>query len=390
MRGKTATWVDDPKTVRVAIVAETFLPQMNGVVGSLLKAIEHITERGYEALVIAPGTRMGGPREYMGVPIVYVPSLAFPAYKRLRVAPGGVARIRRILADFAPDVVHIASPFLLGWRAVQACQELNIPSVAVYQTEVPAYAARYGLTGVESMLWGHVRNIHNRATMTLAPSTPTIEQLESHGVDRIAKWARGVDAARFHPNRRCDEWRQSVAGGKKVIGYVGRLAAEKQVENLRVLADVPDAKIVIIGEGPLMGRLRTVLPNAHFTGFLGGEALARAVAGFDLCIAPGEFETFCQTIQEAMASGVPVIAPARGGPLDLVDHSRTGWLYAPGDVAGLRDRALDLLGDDAKRRAFAQAARAEVESRTWRGVCSQLVGYYAQAIAAHENLAHSR
>ena len=301
-----------------------------------------------------------------------------------------MARIRRILADFAPDVVHIASPFLLGWRAVQACQELNIPSVAVYQTEVPAYAARYGLTGVESMLWGHVRNIHNRATMTLAPSTPTIGQLESHGVDRIAKWARGVDAARFHPDRRCEEWRQSVAGGKKIIGYVGRLAAEKQVENLRVLADVPDTKTVIIGEGPLMGRLRAELPNAHFTGFLGGEALARAVAGFDLCIAPGEFETFCQTIQEAMASGVPVIAPARGGPLDLVDHSRTGWLYAPGDVEGLRDRALDLLGDDAKRRAFAQAARTEVESRTWRGVCSQLIGYYAQAIAAHENLAHAR
>jgi phosphatidylinositol alpha 1,6-mannosyltransferase len=118
-----------------------------------------------------------------------------------------------------------------------------------------------------------------------------------------------------------------------------------------------------------------------FTGFLGGAELARAVASFDLFVHPGEFETFCQTIQEAMASGVPVVATGRGGPLDLVENSRTGWLYEPGDLAGLRARVMDLMGDDAKRRAFAAAAHASVQGRTWSALGDELVRHYQAVLA---------
>jgi len=118
-----------------------------------------------------------------------------------------------------------------------------------------------------------------------------------------------------------------------------------------------------------------------FVGFLGGEELAMAVASFDLFVHPGEFETFCQTIQEAMASGVPVVATGRGGPLDLVENSRTGWLYEPGDLAGLRARVMDLMGDHAKRRAFAAAAHASVQGRTWPALSAELVRHYRSVIA---------
>ena len=126
-----------------------------------------------------------------------------------------------------------------------------------------------------------------------------------------------------------------------------------------------------------MGRIR----EAHFAGFLGGDALAEAVASFDLFVHPGEFETFCQTIQEAMASGVPVVATGRGGPLDLVENSRTGWLYEPGNLTQLRAYVQDLMGDDAKRRAFATAAAASVQGRTWPVLSAELVRHYNEVIS---------
>ena len=136
---------------------------------------------------------------------------------------------------------------------------------------------------------------------------------------------------------------------------------------------------MIIGSGPGKESLRSVLPNAHFEGFLTGTELATAMASLDVFVHPGEHETFCQTIQEAMASGVPVVAVGRGGPLDLVDSSRNGWLYAPGDLAGLRERVRDLAGDDAKRLAFARTAHQCVQERTWGAVCEQLLGHYERA-----------
>jgi phosphatidylinositol alpha 1,6-mannosyltransferase len=148
-----------------------------------------------------------------------------------------------------------------------------------------------------------------------------------------------------------------------------------------VLADIPGTRLVVVGDGPQRAALEEALPGAVFAGFLGGEELARAVASFDLFVHPGEFETFCQTIQEAMASGVPVVATGRGGPLDLVENSRTGWLYEPGDLAGLRRHVVDLMGDDAKRRAFAAAAHASVQGRTWPALSAELVRHYKAVIA---------
>jgi phosphatidylinositol alpha 1,6-mannosyltransferase len=357
---------------------------MNGVTHSLLKVLAHLRRRGDEVLVIAPSSSWlddEAPAEVEGYPVHRLPSFPLSGYPNVRVAAGTVGRVRRILADFRPEVVHIASPFVLGWRAVQAAAHLGIPSVAIYQTEIPAYAARYGMPLLERVLWQQVVNIHDAATLTLAPSSFAVNQLHGNGIQRVHMWRRGVDTARFHPAKRDDGWRASVAGpGERIIGFVGRLAAEKQVEDLAVLADLPGTRLVIVGSGPLKESLRQKLPTAHFTGFQGGEDLARIMASFDLFVHPGESETFCQTIQEAMASGVPVVATGRGGPLDLVDQSRTGWLYTPGDLQQLRRHVLDLLGDDIKRRAFGEAAHRMVQGRTWPVLCEQLMDYYDLAI----------
>lgn len=374
--------------MRIAIVAETFLPLVNGVTHSLQRVLEHLAVQGHEVLVIAPSSGITNDFDDHGTAhVIRLPSVALAGYADIRLAVGGVPRVRRILAAFHPDVVHLASPFELGRRAMRAAEQLGIPTIAVYQTDVPGYLGKYGLPFLEAWAWQRVAGIHQHATRTLAPSTSAAAQLKAHDIPRVELWGRGVDTTRFHPSRRSAEFRFRLApNSERLIGYVGRLAAEKQVEDLAAIADIEGTRLVIIGDGPQREALAALLPAAHFTGFLGGAALATAMASLDLFVHPGELETFCQTIQEAMASGVPVVATARGGPVDLVDSSRSGWLYAPGDLSQLRAQVLDLIGDDSKRAAFAETAVASVQGRTWPVVCELLMNHYDQTIAAHSVL----
>lgn len=373
-----------PESVKVAIVAESFLPHFNGVTNSILKTLDHLALTGHDAVVITPAgsltgelTGHGVPKHYRGFRIHTVPSMPLASYPEVRVATTSVGRLRKILARERVDVVHLASPFILGWQGLRAAQEMNLPTVALYQTEVPNYASRYKMPWLTQRLWEHVQAIHTAADLSLVPSTFSFQQLKNLGIDRLKISGRGVDTVQFTPQRRSEHFRQAVApNGEVIIGYVGRLAAEKQVADLKALADLKNTRLVIVGSGPLEAELRALLPTAHFTGFLSGERLAEVMASMDVFVHPGSSETFCQTIQEAMACGVPVVAVGRGGPLDLVDSSHTGWLYQPGNLTELRSRVSDLVYDDAKRLAFASAALASVQGRSWFNIGEQLVDHY--------------
>ncbi|WP_203582208.1 GDSL-type esterase/lipase family protein [Microbacterium hibisci] len=366
--------------MRVALLAESFLPHMNGVTGSVLHVLRHLAAEGHETLVIAP--RAGEiTADLHGARTELLRSVPLPSYPEVRVVFARAARLTAILHEFRPDVVHLASPFVLGWQGLAAADVLRIPSVAVYQTDVVAYAERYGMPQAAALAGRHIARLHRRATLTLAPSTASLEQLEALGVDRLRRWGRGVDTGRFRADRRSDAWRARIAPGLTVVGYVGRLAPEKQVEDLAALADVAGTRLVIVGDGPARPALERALPDAVFTGHLDGDALAEALASFDVFVHPGESETFGQTIQEALASGVPVVATGTGGPVDLVRSSVDGWLYRPGDLGDLRARVADLAGDEGKRRAFAAAASESVRDRSWDAVCRRLMEHYDEARA---------
>lgn len=298
-------------------------------------------------------------------------------YPEVRLSTASVHRIRKILVNEQVDVVHLASPFLLGSKAMRAAQELGLPTVAVYQTEVPAYAARYKFPWLAERLWDHVRSIHNAADLTLVPSSFSYQQLESLGIERLKIFRRGVDTAQFAPHRRNEAFRKAIGpNSERLIGYVGRLSADKQVEDLKVLSSLPGTRLVVVGSGPMAQELKAALPDAHFTGFLSGARLAEVMASLDVFVHPGESETFCQTIQEAMACAVPVVAVGRGGPLDLVDSSRTGWLYEPKALHELAYRVSDLVYDEAKRSAFAAAALESVRDRSWQRIGDELLEHY--------------
>lgn len=360
-------------------MTESFLPHMNGVTGSVLQILRHLERSGHEAHVIAPAAT-GIPSSVSGAAIEPIPSLALPGYRNVRVGTSPAHRVAASLRRFQPDVVHLASPFALGWRGVLAAERLDVAAVAAYQTDVAAYTERYGIAATTGFAQTHIARLHRRATLTLAPSSEARSQLEQLGVDRLRRWGRGVDAERFHPLRRDLALRARWgAEGDAVIGYVGRLAPEKQVEDLAVLQSVPGTRLVIVGDGPSRARLEALMPHALFLGHLDGEALAAAMASFDVFVHPGESETFGQTLQEAHASGVPVVATGRGGPLDLVRMGMDGWLYRPGDLDDLRMRVADLTGDARKRRAFGEAGFEAVQGRSWASVCDQLLGHYEEA-----------
>lgn len=374
--------------VRILFVSESFLPHMNGVTGSVLRVADHFAATGDDLGVIAPAwpgaeksVRTSCGRR---VRVHRIASAPMPGYSDVRIAATSAAKLRRRIDEFAPDVIHLASPMLLGGRAAVAAQKAGVPTVAVYQTDIPGFTARYGMPFLESASWQLLRDAHNRATLNLAPSHATRDQMLQHGIERVDLWRRGVDTSLFSPALRSRSLRAAYARPEeKLVVYVGRLAAEKQVENLKVLHDMPGVRLLIVGDGPERAALQSLMPRAHFAGFRTGTDLAAHLASADLFVHPGEHETFGQTLQEAMASGLPVIAPRRGGPVDLVAPSRTGWLYTPGMLDELRDRASDLLFDDAKRRAFGRAAEESVRKRTWPVLAEQLRGYYLQAIEQH-------
>jgi len=368
--------------VKVALVAESFLPHTNGVTHSLLRVLDHLAARGDEAVVIAPDAP-GGPDRVGGAEVLRVPAVGWPGYKDVRVALSRARGIGRLLDQVSPDVVHLASPFMLGWAAVRAASDAGLPTVAVYQTDVPSYAAAYRAPWGEPLLWSRVRAIHAAADLNLAPSTAAMDQLAALGVPRLELWPRGVDTVRFNPARRSDALRRRWAPhGEVVVGYVGRLANEKRVGDLARIATMPGVRIVIIGEGPDDARLRRLMPNAVFAGFLGGGELAEAVASLDVMVHPGELETFGQSIQEALASGVPVVAPRRGGPIDLIDHGSNGFLYEPGRLDWMRAAVAMLVADEDLRLIQAAHARVSVEGRTWPKICASLTRHYEATVSA--------
>ena len=363
--------------VRVAIVAESFLPNVNGVTNSVLRVIEHLRRTGNEVLVIAPDTPKGqspADKIHDGVRIHRVPSRMFPKVTSL---PLGVPRPRMVgvLRGFEPDVVHLASPALLGYGGVHAARYLGIPTVAVFQTDIAGFAESYGIGAASRAAWAWTRHLHKRADRTLAPSTSAMENLAAHGIPRVHKWARGVDITGYAPSARDESLRQSWSpDGKAIVGFVGRLAPEKHVERLRVLAERDDLQLVIVGDGIDQAKLQSALPSAVFTGALYGEQLATAYASMDVFVHPGEHETFCQAVQEAMASGLPVIAPDAGGPRDLVAPYRTGLLLPVSEFEAKLPESVDHL--IAERQRYAVAARRSVLGRTWPAICDELLGHY--------------
>ncbi len=367
--------------MRVGIVTESFLPQINGVTNSVLRILEFLASQGHQAMVIAPESN-GGPTEYHGHRIKRVPAIPIQSLLPIGLPIAMPTRkLEHLLDGYAPDVLHLASPFALGAYTARVAKRLEIPTVSIYQTDLAGFASSYGANLAGGSLRKIVGKIHASTDRTLAPSRSSCLELASQGVENIYMWRRGVNTTLFNPMQRNFELRRQWGADKKlIVGYVGRLANEKRISDLAILDRDPRIQIVLVGEGPAQVKLSRDLPNAIFTGFQGGNDLAAHYASFDLFIHPGPNETFCQAVQEALSSGVPCIVPTTGGPADLVTTEATGYILhtnRPDSLLAAVDHFLQR--DD--RVEMQLMARHSVAERTWGKVNDQLLHHYRAVIS---------
>jgi phosphatidylinositol alpha 1,6-mannosyltransferase len=371
--------------MRVAIITESFPPDVNGVAHTVLRVAELLASYGHHPLVIAPEPprrrRRGQEEDPYPFPVVRVPAMPLPGYPGFRLGLPG-PRVRAALVRHRPDIIHLASPVFLGAHGATVGRRLGLPALAVYQTDLPSYARAYHLGRAgQAFAWRWLRGIHNGAARTLAPSTVTATGLLSQGIDNVWLWGRGVDTRRFDPAKRSSELRAGLApGGELIAGYVGRLATEKRVELLAGITTLAGVRLVIVGAGPAEAMLRQHLPDAVFLGERRGEELAAIYASLDVFVHSGPYETFGQTLQEAAASGLPVVAPAAGGPLDLVADGVTGYLVPPSDPDAFTAAVARLAADPAARAAFGAAGRRKVLGRGWPALTEELIGHYSQVL----------
>ena len=365
--------------LRIAVVAESFLPQINGVTNSVIRILDFFKNNGHEAIVIAPESP-GAPTEYAGFEVIRVPAINVKGLIPIAL-PHLQAKAR--LLEFNPDIIHLASPALLGNYVARFAKKSLIPTLSVYQTDLAGFANHYGFQLANATLNKFVGRVHSNSDRTLAPSTSACDYLQQLGVPDVELWRRGVDSERFRPENRDEELRRSLLGDRPdrtLIGYIGRLAHEKRIEDLITLDDQDDVQLVIVGDGPIRERLERKLPNAIFTGFKNGQDLARMYASLDIFIHAGQHETFCQSIQEALASGVPVIAPNSGGPIDLVEDGKTGYLINTGNPKEIK-RAVKLI-QQADQDELRKVTRESVVNRTWQSINQELIKHYLDLIAA--------
>jgi phosphatidylinositol alpha 1,6-mannosyltransferase len=346
----------------------------------VVRVIESLWQQGHEVLIISP-TAQGS--TFMGFPVIRTTRFYF---REFPVALP-LINLTSLLRGFKPDIVHVAAPFALGRQALAVAKRLGVPSVAIYQTDVAGYASRYGLSFLRPWVDRLVAHIHNFASLNLAPTQETKLYLEGLGVKNVSIWARGVDVDRFHPELKEHDEAQKLRASfgdpdQLVVGFVGRLAPEKQVSRFQEFFDIPNVKFLIVGDGPERATLEKLFSgqSAKFTGELKGDDLAISYAAMDVFVHCGTEETFGQTIQEAQASGLPVIAPDRGGPRHLIDSSVNGFLVDPDGEFAYRNKLLRLQKDTDLRQGMGEIGRSSVLGKSWAANNARLVEHYFLAI----------
>lgn len=372
--------------LRIAVVTETYPPEVNGVAMSLARVVDGMHRRHHDVQLVRPRQHRldaAAPRERLDE--VLTGGWPIPAYPHLRMGTPSTGPLVRLWKRRRPDVVHVATEGPLGWSALQAARRLQLPVTSDFRTNFHAYGRHYRLGWLARPIMAYLRRFHNRADATMVPTEALRAQLAAGGFERLAVVARGVDTRLFHPDRRSAALRATWGADERtlVLGYVGRLAAEK---NLDAVLDAHAAlrellgtvRMVFVGDGPLRAELARRCPDAVFAGQRKGEDLAAHYASLDAFLFPSLTETFGNVTLEAMASGLAVVAHDTAAAGQLI-HSGVNGLLAEGSAVTSFVRAALVLAAAPDRVAlFGARARASVESLDW----DEVVGRFEAVLAA--------
>lgn len=376
--------------MRIALVTDTYLPQINGVTTVVRRIADTARAAGHAVAVVAPRYPHGSGGDGGGGPELRVPSLPFPPYPSIRLSFPFRRHVAHFLDRFAPDLVHVATEGPLGVVGRRYAVDRGLPLVTSFHTDFPQYARDYGLGALAPLVWRWLLHFHRPARMIQTPGIAVRDELVRRGLRNTVVWGRGVDTRHFRPDRRHTGWRRWMAGADDtvIVLHVGRLAPEK---NLRVLVDAwnrarrclgPRATFVIAGEGPEAHYVATRAPFARQLGFLDRDTLADLYASADLCVLPSRTETCGLVALEAMAAGLPVIAADAGGLAESVRHEENGLLVRPDDARGFGHAIVTLALDAGRRRSLGIGARRTAENRDLRTEDEELLRQYDALIPA--------
>ena len=330
------------------------------------------------------------PVEHAGS-LTAVPSIAVPGRSEYRVSMALPRSARRELEAFQPTLFHIATPDLLGFKALRQAQQWDVPVVASYHTHFSSYLKYYNLDLLEGFLWKYLRWFYDQCEQIYVPSHSMAAVLRSHDIsDGLHLWQRGVDTSRFSPAKRSLAWRRTLGidDDDVLVTFVSRLVWEK---GLDLFADVLEAlrsrgiafRSMIVGDGPARDELEERLPDTIFTGYLEGEALTRAYASSDVFFFPSDTETFGNVTLEAMASGLPTVCADATGSASLVEDGVTGFLAEPGKLSSFLDRVERLVTDPALRHEMGCRALDRAQEYEWSTILGRIVQYYDEVLNPH-------
>lgn len=374
--------------MRIAIVSDTFTPEINGVTTVLSRMVDAVRRSGHEIIVLAP--RYPGQSVSRANGQLRVKSVPFPPYRAIRLSIPPYGDAYRYLSQFGPDVVHVATEGPLGLVGRHFALRSGTPLVTSFHTDFPRYCVDYGVPSLESWVWRWLVWFHSPARLTHTPGEAILAKLHDKGISQAVLWGRGVDASVFNPRRRKVEWRHrnGMRQDSVVVLHVGRLAREK---NLGVLISAwslarkqlgAAAEFLLAGEGPMEAELKSKLPWARHVGFLSRDDLADAYANCDICTLPSATETCGLVALEAMASGLPVVAADAGGFRDSVRPEHNG-LLAPADRPdAFADSIVRLVLDSDLREILASRARQTAEERDVEAENALLIDHYRIAAGA--------
>jgi glycosyltransferase involved in cell wall biosynthesis len=377
--------LDANRALRIALVTSSYNYIADGVALTLNRLVGYLQAHGVEVLVFAPTA--AEPAFIHSGEVVSVPSIALPGRPEYRLAFGLGGAARRRLADFRPDIVHIAVPDLLGHAALGWARRHGIPTVASYHTRYETYLRHYWyLAPLEGALTQMLRNFYGACREVYVPSDSVREALLADGLrDNFKPWPRGIDTARFAPEKRSTDWRSRYGIGidELVVLHVSRLVREKRLDALTTTLNrlsLPH-RVVIAGDGPDRGLVEKELPHAVFTGFLTGEELATAYASSDIFFFPSDSESFGNVTLEAMASGLACVCADATGSRSLVVPGETGFLAPADDADALARHICTLATDPALRHRMGQAARLRAQGFSWDETMARMLGYYRDMLS---------
>jgi glycosyltransferase involved in cell wall biosynthesis len=377
------------RSLRVAVVTETYPPEVNGVAATIARVVEGLRERGHELQLVRPRQGQGDEAlQDQGFAEVLMRGLPIPRYPQLKMGLPSRQQLLRLWASQRPDVVHIVTEGPLGWSALQAASHLKLPVVSDFRTNFHAYSRHYGVAWLRTPIMAYLRKFHNRTSCTMVPTEGLRAELQAAGFRGLRVVSRGVDTRQFDPSRRSAALRASWGARPTdlVALCVGRLAAEKNLDVLlrafeSLKAAEPSARLVLVGDGPERASLQLRCPEAHFAGLRRGDDLAAHYASADLFLFPSVTETFGNVVPEAMASGLPVVGFDYAAARQMVRHGDNGLLVAYDDGEAFRVAAERLAGQLGWVRAMGAQARATACGLEWGRIIQQVESVYTTAIS---------